>query len=65
MSALGQAAAIVALSRSMAEGLRAGDALVSDARKLEHLIREAEGWLLSARRFLDPSVPVEERTDAI
>jgi hypothetical protein len=33
----------------------ADEVTVDDARLLYHHIREVEGWLLSARRLLDPS----------
>jgi hypothetical protein len=65
MSATGLSDIILSLSRQLAESLRDGEALVSDARATEDNIREAEGWLLTARRFLDPGDPLwkEERTD--
>lgn len=49
-----QADTVLALARQLAAGLRAGTATVADARELVHVIREAEGWLVTARRFLDP-----------
>jgi hypothetical protein len=62
MSVLVQASNIVFLARELAEGLRGGDEAVADARELESMIREAEGWLLSARRFLDPADPLGRGT---
>ena len=58
MSADSLADAILNLSRQLAESLRSGNALVSEARGLEVTIREAEGWLLAARRELDPEDPL-------
>lgn len=57
---------ILLISRQLAAILRAGTATIVDGRRLESTIREAEGWLLSARRFLDPADPLsqEERSDA-
>lgn len=49
-----QADSVLFLSRQLAASLRAGTATIKDARELVHTIREAEGWLQSARRFLDP-----------
>jgi hypothetical protein len=64
MSATSKAKIIMNLSRQLAESLRDGTALISDARTTEYNIREAEGWLLAARRFLDPDDPLgQERTD--
>jgi N6-adenosine-specific RNA methylase IME4 len=65
VSATSLARVICNLARSLAETLRDGTALISDARTTEHNIREAEGWLLTARRYLDPADPLsqEERTD--
>jgi hypothetical protein len=48
---------LVAQARTLAEGLRAGTVTVADARQLQRLIRQAEGWLGSARKFLDPAEP--------
>jgi hypothetical protein len=45
------------LARQLAASLRAGTATIAEARDLEVTIREAEGWLLSARNFLDPESP--------
>jgi len=50
-----QVESLLTLARALAEGLRSGSETVADARRLQRLIREAEGWLLSARKFLDPS----------
>jgi hypothetical protein len=55
--ALDQAEMLVAQARTLAEGLRAGTVTVADARQLQRLIRQAEGWLGSARKFLDPAEP--------
>lgn len=69
MSGTSVATIIRNLSRQLAEGLRDGRTLISDARETAHLIREAEGWLMSARRFLDADDPLsagqvdQERTD--
>lgn len=60
MSIVGLSEVIRNLARDLAQALRGGDALVSDARVTVHNIREAEGWLLSARRFLDPGDPLAE-----
>jgi hypothetical protein len=66
VSATSLSKTILNLSQHLAESLRGGNALVSDARATVHNIREAEGWLQSARRFLDPGDPLAEegRTDA-
>jgi hypothetical protein len=58
VSADSLADAIRSLSQQLAEELRGGNALVSDARALEPVILEAEGWLQTARRFLDPADPL-------
>lgn len=65
MSADSLATVIRNLAQQLAESLRGGDALVSDARSIYSTVREAEGWLQSARRFLDPSDPLsqQERVD--
>ncbi len=55
--ALEQAETLVGHARTLAEGLRAGTVTVADARQLQRLIRQAEGWLGSARKFLDPAEP--------
>lgn len=60
MSATSLSDVIRNLARDLAESLRDGKALVSDARTTEQNIREAEGWLLTARRFLDPGDPLWE-----
>lgn len=49
-----QARCVRDLSRQLANIVRSGQDTIADARQLIHMIREAEGWLLSARRFLDP-----------
>lgn len=55
MNPLDQADAIVVLARQLAATLRAGTATIADGREIEVVIREAEGWLTSARKFLDPA----------
>lgn len=65
MTALGQADVIVSLTRRFATSLREGSLMIADARVLESTIREAEGWLVAARRFLDPADPIGGRTDAV
>jgi len=57
---LGQADSIVVLARQLAATLRAGTATIADGRELERTIREAQGWLVSARNFLDPEWPAED-----
>lgn len=59
MNPLDQADAIVVLARQLAATLRAGTATIADGRELESTIREAQGWLMSAREFLDPDWPVD------
>lgn len=59
MSADDEAEAVLFMARQLAATLRSGTATVADARDLVHLIRQAEGWLLTARRFLDPEVTVD------
>jgi len=54
-SPLVQGAALVESARILCVSLTHGEITVADARRLEPMIREAEGWLLGARRFLDPS----------
>lgn len=61
MSATGLSNVIRNLSQHLAESLRDGSAHMADARVTEHNIREAEGWLLSARRFLDPADPLSQQ----
>lgn len=57
MSAMSLAKTVRNLSQRLAESLRSGNALVSDAREIVATVREAEGWLMSARNFLDPEEP--------
>lgn len=45
------------LCERLAGMLRDGTTTVADARTLVSTIREAEGWLISARNFLDPEQP--------
>ena len=46
---------ILVMSRQLTAMLRAGTETIADARDLLHTIREAEGWLSSARSYLDPA----------
>jgi len=55
MSANGLAEAVLSLSRQLAEALKDGSATIHDARMLESQIREAQGWLITARNELDPT----------
>lgn len=52
--ALGRADTILFLARQLAEELEGGMETVADARELESTIREAEGWLITCRNYLDP-----------
>lgn len=58
MSATSLSRYICNLSKQLAESLRSGQALISDARATEHNIREAKGWLIAAERFMDPGDPM-------
>ena len=59
MNAIAAAASIRSQARELAEGLRTGSITVSDARLVNSIIREADGWLLAARRWLDPEASPE------
>jgi hypothetical protein len=52
--------AIRNMCQQLAEELRSGNTSVADARIMQHEIREAEGWLLSARKYLDPGDPLSQ-----
>lgn len=62
MSATGLSEAIVSLTQQLAESVRDGTPHVADARTIVHNIREAEGWLISTRRLLNPEDPLGSET---
>lgn len=55
MTPVEAAEGLLTAAKMLAQNLEAGGLSVHDARLVDHRIRETEGWLLSARRFLDPS----------
>ncbi len=46
------------LARILSLELEKGELTEAEARVIHPIIHEAEGWLLSARKFLDPSDPI-------
>lgn len=57
MSAQSLALTIRNLSQELAASVRDGTALVSDARQIVSLTKEARGWLLTVENELDPTQP--------
>jgi hypothetical protein len=57
VSAISLATTLRNLAQNLARDLRSGNALISDARVLESLLRETEGWLITCRNELDPEEP--------
>lgn len=57
MSAQSVALAIRDLSQQLAASVRDGTALVSDARQIVSLTKEARGWLITVENELDPARP--------
>lgn len=51
---------VLTAAKVLARDVQAGELSVHDARLVESRIREAEGWLLSARRFLNPDDPINK-----
>jgi hypothetical protein len=56
MSANDDITDVISHARQLVTSIKTGEAFtVHQARQLYGQIREAEGWLLSARQLLDPS----------
>jgi hypothetical protein len=55
--ALVRASGALAMARWLVDDLKSDQDTISidDARQLIHIIRETEGWLLSAKTLLDPT----------